>query len=1128
MKVSRHTIALLCALALGLAGAAPPARADFGIKDFSVATVNEDGSVDTLAGSHPYEYTVHFEMNQDAENRVEGTLSELAVDLPPGLVGNPLAVPRCSRADFVFNLTSTCPGSAQLGTVDVEINRGAVINGIPLYNLTPSPGSAATLGTHVDIHNAVQEASVRSGSDYGVAISAPTLPTVIEFQSVSVHVWGLPMASVHDAARTCIPADPERAVIQGCASDAPPVPFLTLPTSCTGPLRTTLRVYSVQEPGVAREASVLSTNENEEPVGLDGCNQLQFEPSISAQPTTDLADSPSGLDFNLHQPQEPPIKEEPGQREHRAGQTEICQVGSWEGRPTAFTYQWLGNGTPIPGAESKQYVVEEADAGSVLQCEVTASNAFGEGHAAAAAAVVSPAPNALPPGAETPVVKINGTGGSEEATCAPGAWSGGPSFAYRWLKNGVAVAGQTTATYLNPGPPPYFLQCEVIGTNAAGAVAAFSRTATAGLDRYTSPPISVGPPAFAVAWAGIPRATAPAKDITVTLPAGIALNPSAANGLGACSEEQIGYRGGVPGVHFSESAQSCPDASKLGTVEVSSPLVDHKLAGGVYLAAPYQNPFGSFLAIYLAIEDPATGIVAKLAGRQELDPQSGQITAVFTENPQLPIEDVDLHLFNGPEAALRTPLECGTYTTTSTLTPWSAPAGADAHPASSFATSGAAGGSGPCPSAEAEAPDSPSFTAGTVAPQAGAYSPFVLKLARPDGSQRLTGLDVTLPEGLTGKLAGIPYCSEAQVAAAESREAPNQGALEQRDPSCPAASEVGSVTVGAGAGIAPLYVSGHAYLAGPYKGAPLSMVVIVPAVAGPFDLGTVVSRVALYVGEYDARIHAVSDPLPTILDGIPLDVRSIQLKLDRPGFTLNPTSCEAAAIEGSVTTQAGQTAPLNNRFQVGECARLGFKPKLSLSLKGKTTRAAHPALKAVVTMPPGGANLARIQVGLPHSEFLDQSNLRQVCTQGELKSRTCPPEAVYGHVRVWTPLIEKPLEGPVYLGVGFGYQLPALVAELNGQIRLLSAGRVDTTKQDGLRNTFETVPDAPVEKIVLEMKGGPKYGLLRNSENLCDKPQRARASFTAANGKVLSLSPKIANSCKGKKGRGGRHKKPKR
>jgi len=608
------------------------------------------------------------------------------------------------------------------------------------------------------------------------------------------------------------------------------------------------------------------------------------------------------------------------------------------------------------------------------------------------------------------------------------------------------------------------------------------------------------------------RATAPLKDARVTLPEGLAVNPSAANGLSACTEQQMGYAPEEGKIRFATTPQSCPDAAKVGRIEAKTPLLEKPISGGVYLAKPFDNPFGSLLALYLAVEDEETGIVAKLAGKVEPDPATGQLRATFTDNPELPLEDIDLHFFNGARATLTTPLTCGTKTTTSTLTPWSTPEGIDAHPSGSFETQAG------CYGSEAAAPKTVAFSAGTESPLSGAYSPFTLRIARPDGSQHITGIETTLPGGLVGKLAGVSYCPEGGIAQAISREAPEKGKEEQASPSCPAASEVGTVNVTAGSGIAPVPVSGHAYLAGPYKGAPLSMVVIVPAVTGPFDLGTVVNRVALNIGEYDARIHAVADPLPTIRNGIPLDVRSIEVKLSRPGFTLNPTSCEAMAIEGSASTQAGQSAPLKNSFQVGECARLGFKPKLKLSLKGQTRRTGHPALKAVLTYPSQGdyANIASAQVSLPHGEFLDQGNIGAVCTQAQLKANACPPSAVYGTVKVWTPLFDQPLEGNVYLGVGFGHKLPDLVAELNGQVRVLVHGKVDTNKQDGIRNTFEVVPDAPVSKFVLEMQGGKKKGLLVNSENICRKPQAAEANLTAQNGKALKLKVPIANGCKGK------------
>ncbi len=287
-------------------------------------------------------------------------------------------------------------------------------------------------------------------------------------------------------------------------------------------------------------------------------------------------------------------------------------------------------------------------------------------------------------------------------------------------------------------------------------------------------------------------------------------------------------------------------------------------------------------------------------------------------------------------------------------------------------------------------------------------------------------------------------------------------------------------------------------------------------------------RSALSVDPYTTQVSVKSDPIPHILDGIPLDVRSVAVKIGRPGFTLNPTNCEAKSITGVETSTLGQTASLSNRFQVGGCKALGFKPHLAISLKGSTRRAGHPALKAVLTMKPGEADIAAAQVNLPHSEFIDQGNLNKTCTKPVLLEGKCPATSIYGKATAWTPLLDEPVEGPVYLVGGFGYKLPALVAELNGQIRVLLVGKVDTGPNKGIRNTFEAVPDAPVEKFALEMRGGPKYSLLENSKNLCSPKTKIKAIayFVAQSGKVDNFNPSIANSCK-KKSHKVRHERNK-
>jgi hypothetical protein len=607
------------------------------------------------------------------------------------------------------------------------------------------------------------------------------------------------------------------------------------------------------------------------------------------------------------------------------------------------------------------------------------------------------------------------------------------------------------------------------------------------------------------------------RDTTVVLPKGLTVNPSSADGLASCSLAEIGYSGEFEG-HPSFSAQpaNCPEASKVGTVQVDAPAIDHPLPGSVYLAKQNENPFHSLIAIYIAVNDPISGVVVKLAGKVSLDPATGQLSTVVPGSPQVPFEDFKFDFFEGARAPLRTPAVCGTHTTTTAMTPWTSPAfGADATPSDSFQTTQSPSG-GSCPTSAAQLPNSPRFEAGSQSPIAGAYAPFVVNLSRQDGSQELKGLNLTLPPGVAAKFAGVAECPDASIASAETK----TGKQEQVAPSCPASSHLGTVTVGAGAGPAPYYVKGDAYLAGPYQGAPLSMAIITPAVAGPFDLGAVVVRAPLYVDPETAQ-GTVKSTFPTILQGIPLDVRSIAVAIDRQDFTLNPTSCEAKAVTGEAISTQGQSVPLNNRFQVGGCANLGFKPKLSLALKGGTKRGGHPSLKATLTYPKGGAysNIAYAQVALPHSEFLDQGHIGTVCTRVQFAAKACPAKSVYGYAKAITPLFDKPLEGPVYLRSS-SHLLPDLVADLNGQVNVVLAGTNDSI-HGGIRNTFEAVPDAPVTKFTVTLKGAKK-GLLENSTDICKGTHKANVRFVAHNGKVSVTKPELKAQCRGKGRRGGR------
>ena len=613
------------------------------------------------------------------------------------------------------------------------------------------------------------------------------------------------------------------------------------------------------------------------------------------------------------------------------------------------------------------------------------------------------------------------------------------------------------------------------------------------------------------------------KDITMKLPTGLAISPSSATGLQGCSDLASDPAGDQ--VHYDTTQLvSCPEASKIGTVTATTPLLAshdpvtdavtgaEPIPGQVYLLKPHPGDLspngdqdGTF-RLLLQLDSPRYGINFKLPGTAVADKNTGQLTATFTENPQLPAKHLEVNLKSGPRAPLMTPSTCGDFTTTSTLVPWSAPETPNATPSSSFNVGSGPGGSA-CASSPGARPFNPNLSAGSGNADAGSSAPFVLKIARNDGEQELGSVDVTLPKGLTAKLAGVPYCSDAAIASATGR----SGAAEQANPSCPDASQVGSVIVGAGPGSEPFYTEGKAYLAGPYKGAPLSFAFITPAVAGPFDLGDVVVRAAVLVDPETAQVTVKTDPIPKMLDGVPLDIRSLVTKIDRSNFTLNPTSCAGKSVDATLGGGSGATAHPSNTFQVAGCNKLGFTPKLALKLKGSTKRGKFPALTATLTQPAGQANIGHAVVSLPHSEFLEQGHIGTICTRVQFAADQCPAASIYGMARATTPLLDKPLEGPVYLRSS-NHPLPDLVAALNGQIDVDLVGRIDSFK-GGLRTTFDTVPDAPVSSFTLAMKGGKK-GLLVNSRNICKSKSRVTVELEAQNGLKANSKPLLKNGCK--------------
>lgn len=628
--------------------------------------------------------------------------------------------------------------------------------------------------------------------------------------------------------------------------------------------------------------------------------------------------------------------------------------------------------------------------------------------------------------------------------------------------------------------------------------------------------------------AGEEQETSHLRTATVTLPAGMGLNPSAANGLEACTDEEFGKGTTNP--------VSCPAASKIGTVSIGTPpLPEGPIGGNVYLGQQLSRDpaSGQEYRIFVDVESPRYGLSVRLIGNVSADPQTGRLSTTFAENPQVPFSSFTLDFDDGPRAPLTSPPTCGPHATTSQMIPWSTalgsvPAGEEggpstkppAEPSDEFTLTEAPGG-GKCAETLAARPFAPSFGGHTSSPQAGAYSPLTLEVARADGNQELKGVDVTLPPGLTAKLAGVRYCPEESLAAA----AANSGAAEAAGPSCPASSLVGSATVSSGTGTEPISLAGKAFLAGPYRGAPLSLAVVTPATAGPFDLGTVVVRVALFVNPATAQVEAVSDPIPHVFGGALVDVRSVRVTTDREDFQLNGTNCSPMAIDanlqgGGANPQdpaAFTSFPASTLFQLQECERLGFGPKLYMRVFGGTKRGKSPKLRAILIARKGDADIGRAAVTLPHQMFLRQSSLAKICTRVQFAAHECPPDSIYGYATAETPLLDAPLKGPVYLRSSDNL-LPDFVAALRGQVEIDLDGRIDQVGRGRMRTTFDPVPDVPVSKFTVTVRGG-KRGLLENSANLCAHKFKTVAKFTAQNGKKANMRPKLRTPC-GKKRRG--------
>ncbi len=641
------------------------------------------------------------------------------------------------------------------------------------------------------------------------------------------------------------------------------------------------------------------------------------------------------------------------------------------------------------------------------------------------------------------------------------------------------------------------------------------------------------------------------KGITVALPEGIAVDPSGGDGLEGCSEGLAGVTGvkefnpvsepGSETATFSPQAPEllrpgvsfCANASKIGEVTIKSPLLPkgQYVKGFVYLAAQEQNPFGSLVAIYIIAEDPISGTVVKQTGEVHIT-ATGQLITTIHNVPQLAFEDAELHFFGGERAPLASPAHCGAYESTGTFTPWSG--NEPVNRSSSFNITSGPNGS-PCPGASL--PFSPSLHASVSNIQAGGFTPFSMTMSRESGQQNLQAISLKMPPGLSGLLSGVELCPEPQA---------DQG-------TCGPRSLIGETTVSVGVGGDPFSVKGgKVYITGPYEGAPFGLSIVNPAKAGPFDLAhtktndpacdCVLVRAKIEVNPITAALSVTSDDsgpykIPTSLEGIPLQIQHVNVTINRPGFTFNPTSCDPMHITGSIASDEGSSSPAEVPFQVTNCAILKFAPKFAVSTSGKTSKANGASLSVKLTYPsaPFGtqANIARVKVDLPKQLPSRLTTLQKACTAAQFEANPggCPSASIIGHAKAITPLIPVPLEGPAYFVSHGGEAFPSLIMVLQGYgVKIDLVGTTFISKAGITSSTFKTVPDAPVGSFELTLPEG-KFSALTANGNLCKSKLAMPTEFLAQNGAKINESTKVAvTGCpkakkakkKVKKGHGGR------
>ena len=620
--------------------------------------------------------------------------------------------------------------------------------------------------------------------------------------------------------------------------------------------------------------------------------------------------------------------------------------------------------------------------------------------------------------------------------------------------------------------------------------------------------------------------TPPLEGGEIKLPTGMSINPGAAVGLEACSPEQIGLLGSrfpPPNpVRFSVLAAQCPEGSKIGITELHTPLVEEPIQGSIYLAEPYQNPFESPLALYLVYDGPSVPgadphFTVKLAAQVDVDPVTGRTSVRADSLPQLPIDSVAFHLFGGPKAPLATPPFCGGGGAEARLTPWSAPSPGSPAISRDGIELGSAPGGGRCPGRLADRPFSPTFAVAAEHEIAAVSSPLLLFFTRRDGDQELKALSVTLPRGLAASLRSFAHCGGDGIKRAESRSHPGGGLLERRDPSCPMDSRVGSLVTEVGPGPQPLTAEGNVYLAGPYGGAPLSLVAIVPALAGSsaadplFDLGTVVYRAGVTAEPQSGKLTLHADRIPQSVGGIPLRIEALGILFDAADFIHTPSGCGEKRATAEVEGADGGRSVLAHRFQVGECKRLPFRPSLRLGLTKGRRLGMHPKLRALLMLGKGDAAVARARITLPRAQLLNRSALTNACTETSFTERSCPRRSLIGRATVRSPFFGEALRGLLYLRSS-GEEMPDLVLDLAGPVPIEVVGELALTPDRRIQITFTNLPDLPLERLAVSMRGGGT-GFLTNGEDLCGRTVRLGVRLTAHNGRVESRRLSAVRRC---------------